>query len=354
MILAGCSGAGGNEEIIGVTLPNTSTTLNANIGEAVTDTFKEKTVQTQSADNDVSTQISQINGFITMGAKMIVVVPTEIEALEDTLIKARQQGVKIVISGANAKDEAYDAITNSDEFLVGSYVALLAKHWAEENLADGPFDTLILCSDLNEDGIARSNGMKTIYAPTLADGSQNPAYCELVANGNVYEKTMGLSQTGNELISTYLTQYPNVRLILAYMSGVTPGMSQYIVDGNYNDEDFAIFSGGVQGNEVDYLTGSLSDSEGVKSVFRGAVSFGGADAAQGVADLALKVYGGEEGVDYQKQTTETIGVWYTFEPEGKLACFTVDGNEIKDFDPEATLTAPNTVIKWERQVSANA
>jgi ABC-type sugar transport system substrate-binding protein len=349
MMLASCSGSDkSDKEVIGVTLPNTSTTLNANIGKAVTATFSGKTVQTQSADNDVSTQISQINGFITMGAKMIVVVPTEIEALEDVLIKARGQGIKIVISGASAADEAYDAITNSNEFLVGSYVALLAKHWADENLSGKMFDTLILCSDLNDDGIARSQGMKTIYQPTLADGSPNPAYSELVANGTVYEKTMGLSQTGNELISTYLTQYPNVRLILAYMSGVTPGMSQYIVDGNYNNDEFAIFSGGVQGNEADYLIGSMSGTDGVKSVFRGAVSFGGSDAAQGVADLAKKVYDGEEGVDYQKQTTETIGVWYTCEPESVLACFTVEGEVIEDFDPKATLAAPNTIIKWQK------
>ncbi|MDR1537205.1 MAG: substrate-binding domain-containing protein [Clostridiales bacterium] len=341
-VLSSCSGS--KEEIIGVALPNTSTTLNARIGEAVEKSFEGKKVQVQSADNDVSTQISQINGFVTMGANMIVVVPTEIEALEETLANARQKGIKIVVSGASAKDDAYDAITNSNEYLVGSYIALLGKHWVEENLAGQSFDTLILCSDLNEDGIARSNGMKSITEKTLPNGSPNPAYCELVANNPVHTGTMGLSQTGNELISGYLTQYPNIKLALVYMSGVTPGISQYIVDGNYNNDEYAVFSGGVQGNEQDYLIGSISDTEGIKSVFRGAVSFGGADAAQGVADLAFKVYNGAEGVDYQKQTTETIGVWYV--ADGKLACFTVDGEAVKDFDPKSTLADANTVIKW--------
>lgn len=335
-------------EIIGVTLPSTSTTLNARIGELVTAKFEGKKVQVQSADNDVSTQIAHINGFITMGAKMIVVVPTELEALEEPLAKARAAGIKVVISGASSGISAFDAVTKSNEYLVGQYVALLAKHWAEDTLSGKEFDTLILCSDLNDDAILRSDGMKSLTAPFLTDGTTpNPAYSELVAGGNVIIGTMGLSSTGNEMISTYLTQYPNIKLVLAYMSGFSPTMSQYIVDGNYDDEQFAIFSGGVQGNESDYLIGSLDPTSGTRSIFRGAVSFGGADAAQGVADLAYKVYTGTEGVDYQRETTETIGVWYTYTPERVLACFTVSEDTFEDFDPQAMLTSPKTEIKWK-------
>jgi ABC-type sugar transport system substrate-binding protein len=363
-MLAGCGGS--SKDVIGVSMPNTSTTLNAAIGDAVVAKFPEAEVQVQSADNDVSTQISHVNGFITMKAKLIVVLPTEVEALEETLVKARNAGIKVVISGASAISEnAYDAITYSNEHLVGSYVALLAKHWAEDNLQGETFDTLILASDLNEDGIARSNGMMSIAEPYLknnsgeyvdlsgnavseADRLPNPAYSSLVAGNSIQVKTMGLSQTGNEMISTYLTQHPDIRLVLAYMSGVSPGMSQYIIDGNYNDEDFAIFSGGVQGNELDYLIGSLSETEGTKSVFRGAVSFGGSDAAQGVADLAYKVLNGQEGVDYPKRTSETIGVWFAV-GEGasaKLACLTVDAPVVEGFDPASALGSPNTVVKW--------
>lgn len=367
--LAGCTGGA---EIIGVTLPNTSTTLNESIGSAVVAAFPDYKVQVQSAENDVSNQISQIKTFITMGAKMIVVVPTEMEAIEESLEQARAAGIKVVISGATTDNEnCYDALTSSNEFLIGSYTALLAKHWVEENMQGKSFDTLILCSDLNDDGIARSNGMQTISEPYLKNNNgeyidvqgnvvdeanrvENPAYCAaVVSSGDIIVGTMGLGQTGNELISTYLTQYPNIRLVLAYMSGISPQMSQYIVDNStYNNDEFAIFSGGVQGNESAYLIGSLPSghTEGVESVFRGAVSFGGADAAQGVADLAYAVFFGTEGVDYHKQTSETIGVWYTVDngsvPD-TLACFTVDTAVVEEFDPVEALSAENTVIKWQ-------
>lgn len=370
--LVGCSGG---KEIIGVTLPNTSTTLNESIGSAVVEAFPDYKVQVQSAENDVSSQISQIKTFITMGAKMIVVVPTEMEAIEESLEQARAAGIKVVISGASTENEnCYDAITNSNEFLVGCYEALLAKHWVEKYKVGESFDTLILCSDLNDDGIARSNGMQTITEPYLknndgdyidyegnvvseAEKVENPAYCETVVNaGEVHVGVMGLGQTGNELISTYLTEYPNIRLVLAYMSGVSPQMSQYIIDNSgYVNDEFGIFSGGVSGNEGDYLIGSLpaGAADGVESVFRGAVSFGGADAAQGVADLAYAVFYGQEGVDYQKQTSETIGVWYTYANDGTtpdtLACFTVDAAVVEEFDPYEALSAENTVIKWQAE-----
>ena len=69
----GCGG--GTKTNIGVCLTNTSTTLNASISDAIIKVFPDKVVSVQSADNSVTTQINQINTFITMGVDMIVVTP---------------------------------------------------------------------------------------------------------------------------------------------------------------------------------------------------------------------------------------------------------------------------------------
>ena len=93
---------------------------------------------------------------------------------------------------------------------------------------------------------------------------------------------------------------------------------------------------------------------GSKSIFRGAVSFGGSDAAQSLADLCYKVYNGESGTDYQPRNAEAIGVWYGYENDGiikdTLACLTVDepeGTPVKGFDMKAMLENVKTTIKWQ-------
>jgi hypothetical protein len=381
MSLVASCGQSSSKPLVGVLLANTTTTLNVAIGDDVTAKLGDTcTVQVQNAEDSSSTQISQINTFVTMGAKMLVVGPVEIGAISTALIAAREKGVKVVVNSASsAPDGCYDALTYSNEFLIGSYVALLAKHWAESTLAPKKFDTLILSSDLDQDGINRSNGMKTILEPYLKDKDgnyidangtvvtedkkiANPAYSSLITTaGTVHYTTMGLGQTGNDLISAALTSYPETRLILAYMSGVSPQMSQYIIDNSatYNADEFGIFSGGVLGVEPQYLIGSLPEAtaaDGTKSCFRGAVSFGGDDAAMGLAELAYKVYNGKSGVDYQPKTSDKIGVWYTYKDDGTnpdtLACYTLADSNVKDFDPKTMLTNASTTIKWQGKKSA--
>ena len=59
-------------------------------GQALEAKFPDYQVQIVSADDNVSNQVQQIQNFTTMGAKMIIVAPTEIEAIADALIAARR------------------------------------------------------------------------------------------------------------------------------------------------------------------------------------------------------------------------------------------------------------------------
>lgn len=386
-VFAGC----GSNADIGVCLTTTSTTLNAAIADAITEAFPDKTVSVQSADSDVTTQINQINAFITMGVDMIVVTPTEMTAISETLQKARDAGIKVVISGANTDIDCYDAITVSDEFLVGEYVALLASKWAEDTYGEGglyegeEFGVVVCYFEDNDDAKNRSAGLRMISEEKLknsdgdyidADGNvvssaseaaDNPAYLSLIGTGQatVYEELQGLSITsGLDYMNTLMTAHSDAKLFLCYMSGFASGMSQKIVDASrYENSEYAIFAGGVSGSEPAYLLGSIASGvgetfthsgdeyTGTESIFRGAVSFGGADAAASLAELCVSVYYGEEGVDYEKTTTEAIGVWYTLEEEdyAALAVYTVEdeaGTPVQDIDLVSALSDSKTTIKW--------
>lgn len=353
--------------------------------------FPDLNVRAENANSNSTTQTDQVNNFITMGVKMLVVSPVSLEALETSLNEARAAGIKVVVSGATAEGvDCYDAVTMSDEYLLGSYVALLAKNWAEENLVGESFDTVICVNKDFETNIDRSNGLSSITEPKLknsdgqwidangnvvaseAEAADNPAYCELLTSGNnhVYEFTMTPNQSISEYMPTILGMYPNAKLFLLYGSLAAATMSNYVLNEYPNDLDsFGIFGGGVSGTqEPACLLGSLDSGvgqsftqsgqtvTGIKSVFRGAVSFGGADAAKSVVDLCKKVYYGEAGVDYVKENVESLGLWFTVDANGStpdtLACLPILqawGTPVKPFDPMDALNNEDIEIKWQNK-----
>ena len=141
--LAGCTTDKPDEEqegskLIGVCMQNMSSSISELEATALKETFEPLgyEVQIASADDSVSNQTQQIQNFILMGAEMLVVLPCEIETLEDVLLEAREAGIKVVISGGTGtiSEDAYDAVSCDDEFMIGMYVASIAKTWVEANM----------------------------------------------------------------------------------------------------------------------------------------------------------------------------------------------------------------------------
>lgn len=339
-------------------------------------------VQTVSCDNDSSLQISQIKTFITMGADMIIINPTDIEALADAIKEAHEAGIKVYINGATSDsidEQYYDCATVSNEYLCGAYVALIAKNWIESHLdvlnATGSWELAFLESSLSDETLDRSAGEQSILEPYLKDvdgnyvdvsGSvvdeankvANPAYCAAAAEhyaGVVVEQ----DQTNGGLnVANILTTNPNTRVFIAYNSLASTQGGQYIVDNYANELDgFAFFSAGVMGNEADYIVGSVSKTDGVTpSVMRGACQFGvsaaGGEVADSVANTAYAIMYGKEGVDYFKRNPDGIAAWWAVDESwGKgtasVAHFNIlSGATVQAFDPIGALDDDNTVIYW--------
>lgn len=369
-----------------------SNELNEAIEDALQKAFPDQKVRSENANSNSTTQTDQVNNFITMGVKMLVVSPVSLEALQNPLNEARQAGIKVVVSGATTQGvDCYDAVTVSDEFLLGSYVAMLGKNWAEENMQGKQFDTVICYNNDFEDNINRSNGIRTIKSAKLknkagqwidsqgnvvsseAQAADNPTYCSMLSTGgyHIYEYAMTPNQTMSEYMPSIKAMYPNARLFLLYGSLAAPTMSNEIVANTtgVNLDEYAIFGGGVSGTqEPACLLGSLSSGigktfiqsgqtvTGIKSIFRGAVAFGGADAAKSVVDLCKKVYEGQAGTDYAKNNVEPLGVWYTVKAQGNvpdtLACLPINvpmGTPISAFNPLTALQNATIEIKWQNK-----
>lgn len=377
---------GGEEELglIGFCSVSLSESIYVLTQEALEEKFEGRAVvQTVSCDNDSATQISQIKTFVTMGADMIIINPTDIDALSDAIIEAHNAGIKVYINGATSdslSDEYYDCCTVSNEYLCGAYVALIAKNWieahADELSAANPnWEIAFLESSLSEETLERSAGAMSIVEPYLKDYEgnyvdvsgnvvdeankvENPAYSAIAAEhyaGVVVEQ----DQTNGGLnVANILTTNPNTRVFVAYNSLASTQGGQYIVD-NYPDQldEFAFFSAGVMGNEADYMVGAVSATDGVTpSVMRGACQFGvsaaGGEVADSVANTAYAIMYGEEGVDYFKRNPDGIAAWWTVDEDwgngtASVAHFNIlSGATVQGFDPIEALTDENTVIYW--------
>lgn len=373
----------GDKPLVGLCLQSMSQSIYVLMAEALEETLSDCDVQIASCDDDVSTQIQQINNFALLGADMIVICPTEIEALADAIQSAYESGCKILINGSTGDSGAlegyYSSCTVSDEYLIGCTVGMVAKKWAEQHLdPTGDWETVFLSCTLSDDTINRSKGLQTVLNEYLmnvdgeyvdamgnvvseAERVENPAYSELIAahyNGVEIEQDMAVSNVTT--ISNVMTQYPNARLFICYNSLASTEGGQYIVD-NFADEldEFAFFSAGVMGSEPDYLVGSLG-YDGTESVFRGAAEFGGGDVAGELAQLAYNVMYGEAGVDYAVQTPQGIGQWWTVDADWSgdgvayLAnCDIVNAVTVQDFDPLADLTKDTTTIYWDSENGYN-
>ena len=382
---AGGEAASGEElGLVGFCSVSLSESIYVLTQEALEEKFEGKAVvQTVSCDNDSATQISQIKTFVTMGADLIIINPTDVDALSDAIIEAHNAGVKVYINGATSKnlsEEYYDCCTVSNEYLIGAYVALIAKNWieahADELTAANPnWELAFLQSSLSEETLERSAGEMAILEPYLKDYEgnyvdvsgnivdeankvENPAYCQIAAerfNGKVDEQ----DQTNGGLnVANILTTNPNTRVFIAYNSLASTQGGQYIVD-NYPDQlnEFAFFSSGVMGNEADYMVGAVSATDGVTpSVMRGACQFGvsaaGGEVADSVANTAYAIMYGTEGVDYVKNNIDGIAAWWTVDEEwgngtASVAHFNIlSGATVQAFDPIEALNDENTVIYW--------
>ena len=341
-------------------------------------------IQTVSCDNDAATQIQQIKNFVTMGADMIIINPTDIEALGDAIIEAHEAGVKVYINGATSdslSEEYYDCASVSDEYLCGAYVALIAKNWIENHLdildATGDWEVAFLESSLSEETLKRTYGMESIIDPYLKDWEgnyvdesgnivdeagrvDNPAYSQVVADHYAGVKVEQDQGNGGLNVANVLTTNPNTRVFIAYNSLASTQGGQYIVD-NYPDEleSFAFFSAGVMGNEADYMVSAVSGLDagiGSPTVMRGACQFGvsaaGGEVADSVANTAYAIMYGVEGVDYFKKNPDGIAAWWTVDEAwgdgtAYVAHFNIlSGATVQPFDPIATLTAADTTLYW--------
>lgn len=325
--------------IIAVCLPSLDNPLMLEISDTFTNTFGETyDVQVASADGNANTQATQVQNFTAMQVRFMFVMAVESSSLLPSLEAARAAGILVMVAGGEPGESGRDAVMKMDQFLAGEYAAYMAMSWVNTTYPDaapGSIDTAVFISSLNEEAVARTNGLLMISEPYLknsagayidADGNPisdengaylsgfsetdrvaNPVYCPAVNIVTTVEAEM--FQAGQTAMQNILTTDPTVRLVIAYASDGGAGASQAVMDEIARGaasvipdiNEFAVFGVGMFGPEADAIIAS-GNGEGV---FRGAVAFGGGDLPGATSALASAMLNGE---DYPEVTWDALAL----------------------------------------------
>lgn len=159
------------------------------VGEKMRAAFEEAgaSVQILDAQNDVATQINQIQNAVTSGVNIIYLFssgdgPTYADALQ----LARQAGVKTLVSNNYPGDGVADVYVGCDEFQMGVMMSAMVSKWVDATYPDaapGTVDVLTLESSLNQNSIKRCLGMRMINEKFLREGDLATMYFKKT-NGN--------------------------------------------------------------------------------------------------------------------------------------------------------------------------
>jgi ribose transport system substrate-binding protein len=289
----------GEKPIMAISLMTLDWPMMVSIGETMKKTFGDVyDVQVASAELDPVKQAQQVENFTAMKAKLLFAIPVEASSLVPKLVEARKAGVKVYVAGGDpGNPDAYDSVVELNEWNVGLLEAYMAKQWVDAtypDAADGSIETAVLEATDRPLNVTRTRAIELITEPYLknekgeyvdlagkvvaeADKVANPVYSPKVkivatAEGKDLATSQGFTQN-------FLTQYPNLKLILAMDSQFGMGASQAMVD-EYNKgtgsvikdlSKVAVFGAGAFSNERQLIRDSIKNNN---SVYRGTIKWG--------------------------------------------------------------------------------
>jgi ribose transport system substrate-binding protein len=199
-------------------------------------------IVTLSCEGDTAKQIEQIENFVTMECKYIVVFPTEFTALKDSLRAAKKNGVKILIVGTIPTEDkdCYDLAVTVDQYLLGQTAAKLAAEWIDETYPDAPDGSIEVATfglTPSPDLKARSEALKEVEKFTKK--------AKVVTNFDLVGE-MNQAAKSQEYAEMMLVQYPNIKCVITFSDDMSIAVDEVIMRTPSIDKSkFAIFGCGI-------------------------------------------------------------------------------------------------------------
>jgi putative multiple sugar transport system substrate-binding protein len=308
--LSGCSGSrtggggGGGETggaeaggTVGVSMPTQESERWIADGDNVKAQLEELgyEVDLQFANNDIPTQVSQIENMISSGARSLIIAAIDGTTLTDVLQQAADQDISVVSYDRLIRgSENVDYYTTFDNFEVGVQQATslliglgVLDENGEETGEEGPFNVELFAGSPDDNNATFFwEGAMSVLQPLMDSG-----VLEVPSGQTDFEQAAilrWLPETAQERMENILTIIGDTRLdgVLSPYDGLSIGIISALTSGGYSADDLPVITG--QDAEVGSVK-SIIAGEQYSTIFKDTRLLG--DQAAKMVDAVLK---GEE------------------------------------------------------------
>ena len=318
---AGGGSGGGDGGLIGVAMPTKSSERWIADGNALKESLEEQgfTVDLQYAEDDIPTQVSQVENMITKGAKALIIAAIDGTTLTSVLETAADGDIPVIAYDRLIRDsENVDYYATFDNLLVGKQQAWSLLNGLGiteldgtpiEGAPTGPFNIELFAGSLDDNNaFFFFNGAMDVLQPLIDDGVL------VVKSGQVeIEQAATLRWDGEvaqsrmeDLLTANYSDGSQVNAVLSPYDGLSRGIIGALTDAGYTvGEGWPIISG--QDAEVDSVKAILS-GEQYATIFKDTREL--AKVAAGMAVALLE--GGEPEVNDEETYDNGVKVVPSF------------------------------------------
>jgi len=238
--LTGCAGAGGSgKSKVGVSMPTKDLQRWNQDGDNMKKELEAAgyEVDLQYANNDVSTQLSQIENMINNGCKVLVIAAIEGSSLGTALDKAESKNIPVIAYDRLLMDNAsVDYYATFDNYMVGTIQGTYVKDTLDLDNAEGTFNIEFTAGDPGDNNAGFFfNGAYDVLKPYIDSGKLN-----VVSGQNKFEdvatpswKTETAQSRAENILSSYYADGTNVDVWLCSNDSTALGVENALAT-NYN------------------------------------------------------------------------------------------------------------------------
>ena len=210
---------------IGITIQSLQNAYWAGVMSALEDVLKENGAEYTivACDDNSSTQVSQVENFISSGCDLIMIHPSDADAVEDVAMEARNAGVKVMCCDDPLEETDADWVL--DNTALGRAIGNLAGEFINEHYsADNKAQVALLGHPETKVLLERANGIKE-GLEEVAGGNY-----DLIAEQDGLEANK--AQTSME---TILQAHPDCKVAVGVGAGAMIGANEAFM-AYYQDE----------------------------------------------------------------------------------------------------------------------